>query len=76
MRFEPVLIQAAVAKLGIGALDERVVRRLRRPNEVELDTDFLCPEEYGFTGQFWTVFHRVCSSGDSFPISQVPGLEP
>ena len=40
-RLEPVLIQAAVAKPGIEAFNERVLRWLSRLNKVELDAGFL-----------------------------------
>ncbi len=41
--YEPVLVEALVSELSVERLDEAVLNRLARFDEVQVDTSLLCP---------------------------------
>lgn len=54
-RVEPVLVEAAVSKLSVKALDERVLSGLSRLDEKESDVVQACPVRKRATRELWTI---------------------
>ena len=54
---EPVQVQAVGSELAVEALDEGVLGRLARLDEVQLHAGSPGPEEHGLRGEFGTIVH-------------------